>query len=69
MIKRFLYVKILKKRQKEDDSDLNEFMTKIFRIMLILTALTANDETLKSSSLRQDILTFVSYIKAVRDSV
>ena len=51
-VKRFLCIEILKRKQKEDDSDLNESIIKIFRVMLILTALTANDKTLESSSLK-----------------
>lgn len=66
-VKTFLCVKIFKRRHKNDNSDLNELMTKIFKVMLALTALTANDEI--SLSLRADILTSVTYIKAVRDLV
>lgn len=66
-VKTFLCVKIFKRRHKNDNSDLNELITKIFKVMLALTALTANDEI--SLSLKADILTSVTYIKAVRDLI
>ncbi len=67
-VKTFLCIKILKKRQKDNDTDFNEFIIKILKVMLTLTAFTVNDKSSKYS-IRIDILTFLTYIKAVRDSI
>ncbi len=61
-VKTFLYIKILKKRQKNNDIDFNEFMIKILRVMLTLTAFTVNDENNKYS-VRTDILISLIYIE------
>ena len=61
MMKQFLWVEILKKQWKNDDSDLNEFTTKMLKIMLALTALKIDNV--------QSISTSLIYIKAVKDSV
>jgi len=67
-VKTFLCIKILKKRQKDNDTDFNEFIIKILRIMLTLTAFTVNDKNSKHS-VKTDILTSLIYIEAVRDSI
>jgi len=67
-VKTFLCIKILKRRQKNNDINFNEFMIKILKIMLILTAFTVNDKNSKHS-VRIDILTFLIYAEAVRDSI
>ena len=68
-IKRFLCVKILKRRQKNNNSDLNESITKIFRIMFTLMTLTAKNEISHTVSSKSDIFTFTMYIKAIRDLI
>ncbi len=67
-VKTFLYIKILKKRQKNNDTDFNKFMIKILRVMLTLTAFTVNDEN-NEHSVKIDILTSLIYAEAVRDSI
>ena len=58
-----------KKRQKNDDSDLNESITKIFRIMLTFMTLTANNKISHTVLLKFNIFTFMMYVKAVKDSI
>jgi len=67
-VKTFLYIKISKRRQKNNDTDFNEFIIKILRIMLTLTAFTVNDENNKHS-VRTDISTSLIYAEAVRNSI
>ncbi len=67
-VKTFLCIKILKRRQKNNDTDFNEFIIKILRIMLTLTVFTVNDENNKYSA-KTDILTSLIYAEAVRDSI
>jgi len=67
-VKTFLCIKILKRRQKNNDINFNEFMIKILKIMLILTAFTVNDKNNKHSA-KTDILTSLIYAEAVRDSI
>ncbi len=67
-VKTFLYIEILKKRWKNNDTDFNEFIIKILKVMLTLTAFTVNNESSKYS-VRTDILTSLIYAKAVRDSI
>jgi len=67
-VKTFLYIKILKKRWKNNDINFNELITKILRVMLTLTAFTVNDEN-NEYSVKIDILTFLIYVEAVRDSI
>jgi len=67
-VKTFLYIKILKRRQKNNDTDFNEFIIKILRIMLTLTAFTVNDENNKHS-VRTDVSTSLIYAEAVRNSI
>jgi len=67
-VKTFLCIKILKRRQKNNNIDFNELMTKILRIMLTLTAFTVNDENSKHS-IKTDILTSLTYAEAVRDLI
>jgi len=67
-VKTFLYIKILKRRQKNNDTDFNEFMIKILKIMLTLTAFTVNDENNEHSA-KTDISTSLIYAEAVRDSI
>ena len=67
-VKTFLYVEILKRRWKNNDTDFNEFIIKILKVMLTLTAFTVNDENNKYS-VRIDILTFLIYTEAVRDLI
>jgi len=67
-VKTFLYIKISKRRQKNNDTDFNEFIIKILRIMLTLTAFTVNDENNKHS-VRTDVSTSLIYAEAVRNSI
>jgi len=67
-VKIFLYIKILKRRQKNNDTDFNKFIIKILKVMLILTAFIVNDENNKHS-IKTDILTSLIYAEAVRDSI
>ncbi len=67
-VKTFLYIKISKRRQKNNDTNFNEFIIKILRIMLTLTAFTVNDENNKHS-VRTDVSTSLIYAEAVRNSI
>jgi len=67
-VKTFLYIEILKRRQKSNDTDFNEFIIKILKVMLTLTAFTVNDENNKYS-VKTDISTSLIYAEAVRDSI
>ncbi len=67
-VKTFLCIKILKKRQKNNDTDFNEFIIKILRVMLTLTAFTVNDESNEHSA-KTDILTSLTYAEVVRDLI
>ncbi len=67
-VRTFLYVKILKRRQKDNDTDFNELIIKILRVMLTLTAFIINDENNKYSA-KTNILTSLIYAEAVRDSI
>ncbi len=67
-VKTFLYIKILKRRQKNNDIDFNEFIIKILRVMLTLIAFIVNDENNKYS-VRTDILTSLIYVEVVRDPI
>ncbi len=67
-VKTFLCVEILKRRWKNNDTDFNEFMIKILRIMLTLTAFTVNDKS-NEYSVKTDISTSLIYIEVVRDSI
>ncbi len=67
-VKTFLYIKILKRRQKNNDTDFNEFIIKILRIMLTLTAFTVNDES-NEYSIKIDISTSLIYTEVVKDSI
>jgi len=67
-VKTFLCIKILKRRQKNNNTDFNKFMIKILRVMLILTAFTVNDENNKHLA-KTDILTSLTYAEAVRDLI
>jgi len=67
-VKTFLCIKILKRRQKNNDIDFNEFIIKILKIMLTLTAFTVNDENNKYS-VKTDILTSLTYTEAVRNLI
>ncbi len=67
-VKTFLYIKIWKRRQKNNNTDFNKFIIKILRVMLTLTAFTVNDEN-NEYSVKIDILTFLIYVEAVRDSI
>ena len=61
MVKQFLWVEILKRQQKNNDSDLNEPATKVLKTMLALAALETDNA--------QSISTSLTYVKAVGDSV
>ena len=61
MVKQFLWVKILNRQWKNDDSDLDKSAIKMLKIMLMLTALEINNA--------QSISTSLIYVKAVKDSV
>ncbi len=67
-VKTFLYIKILKRRQKNNNINFNELIIKILKIMLTLTAFTINNENNKYS-VKTDILTSLIYAEAVRDSI
>jgi len=67
-VKTFLYVKILKRRWKNNDTDFNEFIIKILKIMLTLTAFIVNNENNEYSA-KTDILTSLIYAEAVKDSI
>jgi len=67
-VKTFLYIKILKRRQKNNNTDFNEFIIKILKVMLTLTAFTVNDEN-NEYSVKTDILTSLIYAEAVRDLI
>ncbi len=67
-VKTFLCIKILKRRQKNNDTDFNEFIIKILKIMLTLIAFTVNDES-NEYSVKTDILTSLIYAEAVRDLI
>jgi len=67
-VKTFLYIKILKRRQKNNDTNFNEFITKILRVMLTLTAFIVNDENNEHSA-KTDISTSLIYAEAVRDLI
>ena len=61
MVKQFLWVKIPKRQQKDDDSDLDEPTTKMLKTMLTLATLEADNAL--------SIPTPLTYAKAVGDSV
>ena len=61
MVKQFLWVKIPKRQQKDDDSDLDEPTTKMSKIMLTLITLETDNVL--------SIPTPLTYAKAVRDPV
>jgi len=67
-VKTFLCIKILKRRQKNNDINFNELIIKILRIMLTLTVFTVNDESNKYSA-KTDISTSLIYAEAVKDSI
>jgi len=67
-VKTFLYIKISKRRQKNNDIDFNELIIKILKIMLTLTAFTVNNENNEYSA-KTDILTSLIYAEAVRDLI
>ncbi len=67
-VKTFLYIEILKRRQKNNDIDFNELIIKILKVMLTLTAFTVNDKSSKYL-IKTDILTSLTYTEAVRDSI
>ncbi len=67
-VKTFLCIKILKRRQKNNDIDFNKFIIKILKIMLTLTAFTVNDEN-NEYSVKTDILTSLIYAEVVRDLI
>ena len=61
MVKQFLWVKIPKRQQKNDDSNLDKSATKVSKAMLTLAALEADNA--------QSIPTPLTYVKAVGDPV
>ena len=67
-VKTFLYIKILKRRQKNNDIDFNEFIIKILKVMLTLIVFTVNDKNNKYL-IKINILTSLIYAEAVRDSI
>jgi len=67
-VKIFLYIKILKKRQKNNDTDFNKFIIKILKVILTLTAFTINNES-NEYSVKTDILISLIYTEVVRDSI
>ena len=67
-VKTFLCIKILKKRWKNNDTDFNELIIKILKVILILTAFIVNDES-NEYSVKTDILTSLIYAEAVKDLI
>ncbi len=67
-VKTFLYIKILKKRQKNNNIDFNKLIIKILKVMLTLIAFTVNDKNNKYS-VKIDILISLIYAEAVRDLI
>jgi len=67
-VKTFLYIKILKRRQKNNDINFNEFIIKILKVMLTLTAFIVNNENNKYS-VKTDILTSLIYAEVVRNLI
>ncbi len=67
-VKTFLCIKILKRRQKDNNINFNEFIIKILKVMLILTAFTVNDENNEYSA-KTDISTSLIYAEAVKDLI
>ncbi len=67
-VKIFLYIKILKRRQKNNNIDFDKLIIKILKVILILTAFTVNDESNKYS-VKTDISTSLIYAEAVRDLI
>ncbi len=63
-VKTFLCIKILKRRQKNNNTDFNKFIIKILRTMLTLIAFTVNDKNNKYS-VKTDILISLIYAEAV----
>ena len=61
MIKQFLWVEILKRQWKNNDSDLDKFTIKMLKIILMLAALKTDNA--------QSISTSLIYVKAVRDLI
>ncbi len=67
-VKTFLYIKILKRKWKNNDINFNEFIIKILKVMLTLTAFTVNNENNEYSA-KTDISISLIYVEAVRDSI
>jgi len=67
-VKTFLCIEILKKRWKNNNTDFNELIIKILKVMLTLTAFTVNNKNNKYS-IKIDILTSLIYAEAVRDLI
>ena len=67
-VKTFLCIKILKRRQKNNDINFNKFIIKILKIMLTLTAFTVNDKN-NEYLIKIDISTSLIYAEAVRNSI
>ncbi len=67
-VKTFLYIKILKKRQKNNDINFNKLIIKILKVMLTLIAFTVNDKN-NEYSVKIDILISLIYAEAVRDLI
>jgi len=67
-VKTFLYIKILKKRQKNNNIDFNKLIIKILKVMLTLIAFTVNDKN-NEYSVKIDILISLIYAEAVRDLI
>ena len=67
-VKTFLYIKILKKRQKNNNIDFNKLIIKILKVMLTLIAFIVNDKN-NEYSVKIDILISLIYAEAVRDLI
>jgi len=65
-VKTFLCIKISKQKRDDNNQDVNEFSIKMFKIMLALVTLSANEE---NSVIKSDIFMFIIYAEAVRDSI
>jgi len=67
-VKTFLCVEILKRRWKNNNIDFNEFIIKILKVMLTLTAFIINNKNNKHL-IKTDISISLIYAEAVKDLI
>jgi len=65
-VRTFLCVEISKWKKDNNDSDVNEFSIKMFKIMFALVTLSADE---KKFVIKFNIFTFIIYVEAVRNSI